>query len=162
VLEALISFSPDSIAQVIWKTLPGGNCQDCLAQTVSPESTTDYSISIIDHAGCVVNDTLTVRVLYENDIHIPNVFSPNGDGINDRFLISGSAELEEIESLQVYDRWGSLVFAIQQFQPGDPDVAWDGKMHGSALDPAVFVYTAVVRWRDGSKELKQGDITLIR
>lgn len=48
---------------------------------------------------------------------MPNVFSPNGDDVNDKFTIYGNPALEEIEVLQIYDRWGELVLKDTTFHP---------------------------------------------
>jgi len=95
-------------------------------------------------------------------MYIPNVFSPNGDGINDRLLISAASDVEEIESMEIFDRWGNLVFAAKNFLPGDPTNSWDGKRDGVTLNPAVFAYKMMARFKDGRREVRNGDITLVR
>jgi hypothetical protein len=76
--------------------------------------------------------------------------------------IFGGRDVEVIESFQVFDRWGTLVFEQQNFLPNDERNGWDGKFRGSFLDPAVFVYQAKVRFIDGVEILFEGDITIVR
>ena len=106
---------------------------------------------------CVVEGSLQV-VRHECElIYIPNAFSPNGDGINDLFEAQPTAD-SEIEGLQVFDRWGELVF---QSKPGQ--FGWDGTFKGK-LQPQQGVYTYIVRYfdkRHGQHVFKSGDMVLV-
>lgn len=97
----------------------------------------------------------------EAGIYIPNVFSPNGDGINDEFRVEVGSDVEVL-SMEgaIYDRWGDLVFsaAMNPF-------TWDGRMGETRMNPAVYVYVIRVRWlRSGTEELSTfaGSVTLMR
>ena len=105
---------------------------------------------------------MTVFVGRNIDIYVPNVFSPNDDGINDRLLISAGAYVEEIESFIIFDRWGDMVYLNEHFQPNDPSGAWDGKRKGLMLNPAVYAYKMMAKFGDGRTEVRFGDITLMR
>ena len=96
------------------------------------------------------------------DVFVPNIFSPNGDNINDRLLISTGPEIEEIESFQVFDRWGNMMYSASHFPPNDPGFAWDGKWKGERLNPAVYAYRLIVKFKDGRQEMRMGDVTLLR
>ena len=56
-------------------------------------------------------------------IFIPNAFSPNGDGVNDIFSIYGNIDLKEIVSLDIFNRWGELIFQGANLNAGE---GWDG------------------------------------
>ena len=73
------------------------------------------------------NDTLTINVEVEKlrQFYVPNIFTPNGDGQNDRFGIFGGKEVERIE-LQIFDRWGNKVFSELNMEPIDDSKSWDG------------------------------------
>lgn len=75
-------------------------------------------LGVTNANGCTDYDTVIVTI--NEGILIPNVFSPNGDGINDEFYIATSG-LNEYK-LEIYDRWG-----VKLFESGDPDVRWDGR-----------------------------------
>ncbi|MEP6648155.1 MAG: hypothetical protein ABJC12_13780, partial [Saprospiraceae bacterium] len=62
----------------------------------------------------------------------------------------------------IFDRWGNVLYAADHFQPNDPMYAWDGKMKGRVLNPGVFVYRLLLRFKDGRIELRNGDITIVR
>jgi gliding motility-associated-like protein len=161
-INATINIPIDSIEHVTWGGLLNPDCPHCLAQFVSPSITTTYTVSVTNHEGCVDRDTIRVVVEEASDVFIPNVFTPNGDGINDRFIITTEAEIEAIESLRIYDRWGTLVYAVQHVAPGDPSTSWDGRKGDEPLNPAVFVYRMILRFSDGRQEIRHGDITLLR
>jgi gliding motility-associated-like protein len=96
------------------------------------------------------------------DIYVPNVFSPNGDGINDHLLISAGADVEEIETFTIFDRWGNMIYLNEHFLPNDPSEGWDGKRKGVALNPGVYAFRMIAHFSDGRSEVRYGDITLMR
>lgn len=96
------------------------------------------------------------------NIFIPNIFSPNGDNINDRFTLFADDRVVKIHELKIFDRWGELMYQNYDFAPNDPNLGWDGTFRGKTVNPAVFVYYFVVEYIDGSKQLYKGDITLVR
>jgi len=162
ILEAIVNVPFDSLSSITWSGLLNPACPTCLIQPVAPIITTAYSISVSNSQGCTDQDSVVVFIQQNVDIYIPNVFSPNGDGINDRLLISAASEVEEIESMEIFDRWGNLVFAAKNFLPDDPTNSWDGKREGVTLNPAVFAYKMMARFEDGRREVRNGDITLVR
>jgi gliding motility-associated-like protein len=93
---------------------------------------------------------------------VPNIFSPNNDGINDVFYIQSNAQVTEVKSFRIYDRWGAVVFEDLNFLTNDPQHGWDGSYGGRELDPAVFVYAIVVETIDDRQLILKGDVALIR
>ena len=90
------------------------------------------------------------------DISIPNIFSPNGDGINDDW----SVELyrnSQIISCAIYDRWGNLLYRSDS---GEVPI-WNGRLNGKLLNPGVYVYK--INYSDSTGEIiiKYGDITIM-
>jgi gliding motility-associated-like protein len=88
-------------------------------------------------------------------ITIPNLFTPNGDGINDLFLVSAEG-ITQFE-IQFFDRWGDLVFNSKSI-----DVSWDGKnSNGRKVSDGVYYY--IVTYTDFKFQLKTitGFISLI-
>jgi gliding motility-associated-like protein len=93
---------------------------------------------------------------------VPNIFSPNNDGINDVFYIQSNAQVTEVKSFRIYDRWGAVVFEDLNFLTNDPQHGWDGSYGGRELDPAVFVYAIVVETIADRQLILKGDVALIR
>lgn len=75
-------------------------------------------------------------------IYVPNAFSPNGDSINDTFSAQSNCTLDNID-LDVYDRWGDLVFSYNG-EPRD----WDGMFNGETLQPGVYSYVMDIDLRE--------------
>jgi gliding motility-associated-like protein len=105
---------------------------------------------------------LRVFVQKTKPVYIPNVFSPNNDGVNDVFFIQAGNQVARVRSFLVYSRWGETVHQYYDFLPNDPAYGWDGTHRGKVLNPAVFVYHAEIEFIDGRVELFKGDITLVR
>jgi len=102
-------------------------------------------------------------IVISHDVFIPNVFSPNEDGINDVFFISAAVNsVEAIPYFRIFDRWGSIVFDHKDLLPNDPALGWDGKWLGKKMNPGVFVWVASVRFLDGRETVLCGDVTLVR
>jgi gliding motility-associated-like protein len=158
-LQAVINLPFDSIANVQWTGIDSIDCPNCLTQIVAPIITTAYSISVTSVDGCADSDTSTVFISTDHNFYIPNIFSPNGDGINDVLTIGVSDDVEEIVAFSIFDRWGNLVFEKNNNQLV---VEWDGRFNGKTLNPGVFTYLAQVKYNDGLLEKRYGDITLLR
>ncbi|MEM9919795.1 MAG: gliding motility-associated C-terminal domain-containing protein, partial [Bacteroidota bacterium] len=124
--------------------------------------TTTYQLTVVDSFGCVVEERITVNVRKERRVFIPSAFSPNGDGINERFTVYAGPEVAEIKSFRVFDRWGELVFERVGFLPNQELEGWDGRLGGQLMDNGVYIYYAEIRFVDGWEELHQGDVTLVR
>lgn len=161
VLRAVSNYSP-----VTYEWLPEGDeCINnaCSLVRVSPVNTTLYTVVGFNEAGCTDTARVEVRVIQDLPTFIPNVFSPNGDGVNDGFTVFGGPAIAEITSLRVFHRWGGMVFERENFQPNDPRLGWDGRSDdGRAMNPAVFVFYARVRYLDGAEEEFTGDVTLLK
>ncbi len=161
-IEALVNVPYDSLATIIWTGLMNPNCPTCLTQFVAPIITTAYTVSVSNAQGCTDLDSMIVFVQRNIDIYVPNVFSPNGDGINDHLLISAGADVEEIESFAIFDRWGNMIYLNEHFLPNDPSEAWDGKRKGVTVNPAVYAYKMVAKFGEGRTEIRYGDVTLFK
>ena len=166
-LSAIPTLSLLPIDSVLW-TPPDVQCVDtfgglCFDVIVSPGETTTYTVTVIDTNGCIGTDEITVTIDKNRNIYIPNVFSPNGDGRNDFFRVFAGAGVENIKSMQVYDRWGELIYQANNFLPGlNTNVVWDGSFKGKKMNPAVFVYLIDVEFIDGLNLLYRGTVTLVR
>ena len=159
-ITAVINLPFDSIASINWHSIDSIECPNCLTQIVAPVITTAYSISVSSVDGCTDSDTTTIFVSTDHNFYIPNIFSPNGDGINDVITIATSDDVEVILAFEIFDRWGNLVF--QKNNTVATEISWDGTFNGKRLNPGVFTYRATVRYSDNRIETRYGDITLIR
>jgi len=88
-------------------------------------------------------------------LEVPNVFTPNGDGINDEFRVAYQS-LTKFEAW-IYNRWGRLVYHWN-----DPQKGWDGNIGGKKAAEGAYFYVIKAVGSDGIKYLKKGDINLLR
>jgi gliding motility-associated-like protein len=162
------SFCDSSYNLLIW-TNPNNTCADDVVKyhiyytptidgdlvlidsTLSPEDTSYLHLPPESLAGCYAvtavdsfnnESNFSVRVCVDNciDYLLPNVFTPNGDGINDFFRPSNYAFVEKVD-MKIYNRWGVLVYQTQ-----NPDINWDGKRLNTdqIVPPGVYYYVCDV------------------
>jgi gliding motility-associated-like protein len=162
ILQALVNVPYDSLATISWSGVVDPNCVNCLTQTFIPILTSTYSVSVSNLYGCTDTDDMTVFVDRSVEIYIPNVFSPNDDHINDLFMINSSRNQQEIVSIEIFDRWGDLMFRDEHFSANDPNHSWNGKMNNQALNPGVFAYRIIFQDPEGKMQVRFGNVTLVR
>jgi gliding motility-associated-like protein len=113
---------------------------------VSGASSTQYNISY-------VQGTLTIMTMPSlENIRIPNTFTPNGDGHNDLWEISGIPYDQKCR-MKIFEKWGQVVFNANRYQP------WDGTFNGKALPVGIYYY--IINFGQGNKALS-GYITILR
>ncbi len=124
---------------------------------------TTISLEVTNINGCSNTRSIPVEVDIDVPVFAPNIFSPNDDGVNDRFTLYARDEYPtKINSLAIFNRWGEQVFLVQNLGMGDEENGWDGRKDGQALNNAVFTYAAVVELIDGTTKLVRGEVTLLR
>lgn len=151
------------LESIVWLSGDSLDCNDCLNPLARPHFTNNYQLLITDKNGCTATDELLIKVDDERLVYIPNAFTPNGDGHNDRFSIYAfDPAVKQINKLSVYSRWGEQVFELQQFAPNDNNAGWDGTFKGEQLNPGAYIYWTEIEFIDGHHEIFKGDITLLR
>jgi gliding motility-associated-like protein len=166
--SSISSQIPGRIDSVIWSPDLTLDCRECPNPIALPTQTTTYTATIYyseNGTTCTNSDSVTIEVLKVCDnsvIYIPNTFTPNGDGLNDVFMIRGLAATK-INNFRVFDRWGKLVFEATKGEPNEPRWGWDGNdASGKKLNAAVYVYTYEIECINGDIVTGKGNITLIR
>ncbi len=161
-LTAALNIPLSQVDTIIWSPMEGltptGKINEVIAR---PFKDTEYTIRVINIDGC--EDVAKVLIRVEDpQIWAPNIFSPHRqDGNSDFFLIfAADRTINKINTLQIYDRWGTMVFRRDDMQPNDETLGWDGNFRGKALNPAVFVWWAEVELADGRRILLKGDVTI--
>ena len=109
--------------------------------------------------GCEDSTFLTIDVRVREHVHVPNAFTPNGDGESDYFfprsLLSRGVTAFD---MTIFNRWGEKVF----FTNSTNGRGWDGNMSGKAQPTGVYIYQINVTYRDGNTEKYTGNVTLLR
>jgi gliding motility-associated-like protein len=147
--------------ELVWAPANLINCPGCSENWVSPMQTTLFSVEAFLN-GCMVREQLLVRVLGARQVYVPNVFSPNNDGINDHFFLQSGGQVSRVRNLRIFNRWGELLLERLETLPDDPSQGWDGSFRGKPVPAGVYIYHAVVEYSDGSTEALQGDVTVVR
>ena len=163
-LNASISIPLSDIDTIIWSPGDSLSCTNCLNPIVNVVNETLFKLLVIDLNGCEAEEEILVQVKKDKGVYIPNAFTPgNNDGNNDVFMIFGNNDIiKEVNTFQIFDRWGEKVFEDYNFQPNDPSHGWDGTLKGEPMNPAVFVYWAKIEFIDGEVRLFEGDVTLLK
>ena len=138
-----------------WSPMTGLSCSDCPDPVANPAATTTYTVLVTDQFGCSASGQLTVEIIEEEPIFIPNVFSPNSDGRNDVFKITSSA-IPQFQ-LTVLNRWGDVVFESDNLHEG-----WDGTSKGELVPAGVYFYVLDITRHSGENQSFSGNVTLLR
>jgi gliding motility-associated-like protein len=114
-----------------------------------------YGVEVRDANNCKEELEVSVYLTENCDYHefLPNVFSPNGDGLNDVFYVRGKGF--ESLSLIIFDRWGNTVF-----ETTDKDIGWDGTKGGKKLNSDVYVYRLEIVYYTGEVVEREGNVLL--
>jgi gliding motility-associated-like protein len=132
------------------------NCPTCPSTIAFITDTTVFYLTVWDANGCSSTDSVTINLLDEIQLWVPNIFSPNGDGVNDILMVHGSIQLKSM-IFMVYNRWGEKVFETTDLYEG-----WDGTQNGKVLTTGVFAYVVRGVTYLSDEVILSGDVTLMR
>jgi gliding motility-associated-like protein len=144
--EGILSWSPSD-------NLSNSNIANPIA---SPLNTMNYTIQVTGNNGCVSFDSVTVNVTHFHLIIVPNAFTPNGDGLNDNFQFFTKG-IKEIVSVQIFNRWGQLVYGINGNEEG-----WNGLFNGEASEMGTYIYRIHGISYDDGIIAQKGSVILLR
>lgn len=136
------------------------DCTDCPFPTVMPLRSTYYTVQAISVDGCKTVDSVFIQVIKKRYVYMPNAFHPGGEA-NPLFRIHSGPGVVSIESLQVFDRWGNLVYTEQAKAPA-AHTGWDGNIRQQPAEVGVYTWVARIRFIDDEVEQFTGDVTLWR
>ena len=141
-----------------WFSKDSLSCTDCRKTDLFPTQSQTVYVEGTNSTGCMVRDSVFIDVLGcdGKTIYMPNTFTPNGDGLNDKFFIR-TATLSSIKYFRIFDEWGNMVFETNHLEEG-----WDGSINGKAAAQAVYVYVLEGKCQNGYDVIKTGNVTAIR
>jgi gliding motility-associated-like protein len=158
-VDLLATGSADVIG---WQWTPTDylSCSDCAQPVCTPKKPELYTVRVVNGVGCSASDTLPVKLICEEvRVRIPEAFSPNGDGHNDRFDILG---IGLVDHLVIFDRWGARVFERSNFYTADLGSQWDGSFHGQPAPVGTYVYFVEMSCPSGGAFTRKGTVVLVR
>lgn len=118
-----------------------------------PQSTITYTVTGTDDNGCVNTAEMTITVVADYDLYPVNLFTPNGDGVNEIFYVK-NLDLYDDCTLRVYNRWGNEVYTASPYLND-----WDGTFNGTALPEATYYYIIDCDGREGRFD---GTVSILR
>ena len=142
---------------VLWSDADMVNCDTCMHVVITPSSDTEITVYLTHESGCTYVTTFFIKLENkENDLHIPNIFSPNGDQVNDEWSITPPTDLEILDC-KIYDRWSNLVYESNDKLPN-----WDGKFNGKSCEQGVYIFVLKYKESQDKEKIMTGDITLVK
>ena len=162
VLPVSATSSGDFPFRLEWPAIQDPDCPDCSLVNLYPFESGLIKVIATDSMGCIASDSLFVTVEKNYGLYAPNAFSPNEDGFNDRFNVYAGANVQEVNALYIFDRWGNILFKTNNCPVGDESCGWDGTVNGAPLDAAVYVFYVEVTYIDGVTGTVSGEVVLLR
>lgn len=149
-----------SVTSWLWTPSTYLSCTDCPSPVVTPLSPISYTVTVKDAVGCSASDTASVEVVCSGDrVDIPSAFTPNGDGLNDRFEIKGGLLIKHIV---VYGRWGNLIYEKENIWASANTDWWDGTCNRIPCDMGTYIYIMKIQCPSGALFIRKGTVVLIR
>ena len=144
-----------SAGTYLWTPSTALNNAALLNPNANPTTTTTYSLRVTTPQGCVANDDMLLTVV-PYCIKPMNAFTPNGDGINDRWLITNGNCLANAQ-VQIFNRYGAKVYEDKNYRN-----TWDGTYKGSPLPDGTYYYVITFRLINNKVENRTGNVTILR
>jgi gliding motility-associated-like protein len=151
-LEGL-AVNPVSISWTPAATLSDGSILNPMA---NPQATTVYTLTVKNNENCTSSDNAIVTVI-PRCVKIMNAFTPNGDGMNDLWLVTNGAACTKRIAVTVYNRYGSIVYKNDNYQND-----WNGTYNGKPVAVGTYYYAASFTTITNSTMLLNGDVTILR
>jgi gliding motility-associated-like protein len=156
---ASVALNPSVTGNIIsyqWKPSDGLSDPTIKDPVASPTSTTVYTLDVTDENNCDKSGTIKITVSGgsgSSKISVPNAFSPNGDGINDTWVIAGLSSFPG-STVDVFNRYGQLVFHSENYSK-----AWDGTYNGKPLPVGTYYY--IIDLKNNEKKIA-GSVTIFK
>lgn len=139
----------------LWTPPTGLSAANVLNPIATPTTTTTYTLRITTAQGCTNTDDMVVTVV-PYCVKPLNAFTPNGDGINDRWLVTNGNCIIKATA-QVYNRYGSKVYESNDYKN-----TWDGTYKGKPLPDGTYYYKLEYLLINNQTVFAQGDVTILR
>jgi gliding motility-associated-like protein len=123
-----------------------------LTPNVSPLNDITYTLTASSDKGCDATDDVAITVL--KDLVIPNSFSPNGDGINDKWVLKNVEQYKNC-GIEIFNRYGQQIFKSNGYLK-----PWDGTINGKPLPVGTYYY--ILNTGVANADILKGSITIIR
>ncbi len=147
-----------NLQNFVWTPNVGLNNYNQSSVIAQPATTTTYTVMATGINGCSSTQSIEIKVLQRApNLPVPNIFTPNNDGVNDCFSLNYWASISQYE-LNIYNRWGQKVFYTNNLQQ-----CWNGKFNSIDAPLGTYVYY-IKAYDECSKNFftKKGTVILAR
>lgn len=162
-IQANTNFSAKQIGAIDWMGADGytDTCAfPCMNLRFVPLFNLDIEATLFTVEGCAISDEIEIEVIPKSDVYVPSAFSPNGDGINDIFTVYTGSGINNIQTLNIFDRWGNLVFQAHDIPPNLVAYGWDGTFRNQKMEHGVFLYVLEIVMPDGRMSRVVGEVVI--
>lgn len=152
-LNGTSSNTPQTIQWTPANSLTGATT---LTPVAKPDQTTQYTLTVTDQGGCVAKDSAVVTVINEC-IKVMEAFTPNGDGINDKWMVTNGSNCSTKLSVSVFNRYGGTVYKNDNYNND-----WNGTYNGKPVADGTYYYVATIYMIGGRIDQVKGNVTILR
>ncbi|HEY0611905.1 MAG TPA: gliding motility-associated C-terminal domain-containing protein, partial [Chitinophaga sp.] len=150
----VVKLTAAGAATYVWAAADGIiSGQNTAVLEVKPMLNTAYEVTGTSNTGCVSTGSISLSVVEDFKVDATNILSPNGDGINDRWVIRKLDAYPDNE-VKIFDRAGRLIYTRKNYTND-----WDGTVNGSPLAEGTYYYILTIG--NGARTTK-GYITIVR
>lgn len=144
--------------QYLWSPVAGVNQPTIASPIIKVNETTLYTVAITSDIGCVTTDTVLIKIIPGTDIFVPQGFTPNNDGQNDR-LFPILVGMRQLNYFKVFNRWGNMIFSTNSATPAE---GWNGVYLGALQPTGAYTWIAEAVDLQGSVVRRTGTVMLLR
>ena len=164
VAETITPELPENYQLLEWSPTTGLSCTDCLQPEVTLSNNQSYELEVLNPLGCLQLILIDIDVVVSDDIfghyYLPNIINPN-DHLNEAFFVHTAPDNSMDYDINIYDRWGNLVFFQTNLATNDKSFAWKGlSQDGLSLEKGVYIYQIALK-KNGIKKIVIGDVLLL-
>lgn len=161
----MVSLTPEFNFEPVdfsWSPSASLSCNNCLQPDANPYTSLTYTLKAKDENGCEMSTDVEVEVIESEIVYFPNLFSSSSDQLeNQKFALKFAEGITGNYDMNIFDRWGTVIYSIKNADILDSDAFWDGKMSDRILIPGVYVYDVVLRLDGFAMDQYSGTVTVI-
>lgn len=149
------SYNYSDITNWNWTPATALDCIDCENPVANPYTDIVYTVYALTEKGCFDSAFTRINVEHTPVVFVPNLFTPNGDGLNDVAMVYAN-NVRDLDFL-IFNRWGEKVYEGHNINEG-----WNGFYQNTLQEPETYVYVVNITFLDNKKVTKTGSITLVK
>ncbi|WP_121354217.1 gliding motility-associated C-terminal domain-containing protein [Flavisolibacter nicotianae] len=152
--DAVTLAATASAGTYVWTPATGLNDASSLTPTVRPASTTIYTVHVTAD-GCTASDDVTIDVA-PYCVRPMEAFTPNGDGVNDRWLVTNGDCLKKAK-VEIFNRYGGKIYQSDNYKNN-----WDGTYGGKPVADGTYYFIITYQLINGQSVVRKGNVTILR